>query len=641
MSKLKGEINFLKNKIVYLAPYNNLTVSNQEKLIRQGVIVKGFFDLNKRGKNIHNYDEELPFDYVLVESPNYWKQIVNNFPSQKVLLCNKFGRAFVLLDEYQEAISKKQYFDVLFLPFNRSNVIDLAMISRELSNFGLTSALIDSGDSYESNVALGLEENNDIVTVSRDALSSITHQALVASIDWEPSFGRHFIENERQQGKLTIGIVDGIEDFDDTDYEYKRAAYQTVEYVLTMGKDDQLSLTNKLEKTSVVGLPKLYPLSKEIPIFPKNDLVVINVNFTYGTFENAREQWLNDVVSACQILNLDYVISHHHADEGDLNSYNVSSDSAYDTLRKGSILISRFSTLILESLVLGKPVVYFNPHGEKVSIYKNTLGAFSVANTVNQLASMIASELNQKENTRERAKTFLDNKCNFSSSVAPAKLAAYRINNLIEEDQINFSNQTRYRISPHYVARNQYHHYDDSECEDEWQLEIYLHALGLMITNEFTHIADVGCGSGYKLVKYFEGFSSVGYELPVNVDILKKRYPDKDWRVSDFTKKNEIKADVIVCSDVIEHLIEPDDLLNYLKNQSFEYLIVSTPDRDLCYSDGDVYLSGPPKNKAHQREWNFNEFRAYMDKHFDVVDHRVTNLQQATQMVICKMFATN
>jgi hypothetical protein len=322
-----------------------------------------------------------------------------------------------------------------------------------------------------------------------------------------------------------------------------------------------------------------------------------------------------------------------------LVSYPVSSENAYDTLRRGSILISRFSTLILESLVLGKPVVYFNPHDEKVSLYKTPLGAFSVANTVEQLISKIALELQLKHTTRKRAFQFLENKCNISSHVEPAKLAAYRIKNLIEESHISFASQRQYKINPVYVARNQYHHYDDSSCEDEWQLEVYLHALGLMKTNGFSRVADFGCGSGYKLVKYLGDYDCVGYELPVNVDLLRLKYPNSEWRVSDFTSVDDINAEVLICSDVIEHLIDPDELITYFKNQTFKYLVISTPERDLCYAQNSVYLMGPPQNPAHQREWNFEEFKQYISLSFDILDHRVTNLQQATQMVICQKYA--
>lgn len=154
--------------------------------------------------------------------------------------------------------------------------------------------------------------------------------------------------------------------------------------------------------------------------------------------------------------------------------------------------------------------------------------------------------------------------------------------------------------------------------------------------NNFKSVVDIGCGSAYKLVTYLGEYETLGLELPVNVELLRNKYPDKAWMVSDFSLTPDIKTDVIICSDVIEHLVDPDELLDYIKKISYKYLILSTPDRDLVYESSEEGYYGPPRNKAHVREWNFNEFAEYISRHFNVVDHRVNNLGQATQMIVCK-----
>ena len=195
----------------------------------------------------------------------------------------------------------------------------------------------------------------------------------------------------------------------------------------------------------------------------------------------------------------------------------------------------------------------------------------------------------------------------------------------------------RYCIRRLYRSRNGYVHYDDSSSKDEWQLEVYLHALGLLTKHSLMSIIDVGCGSGYKLVTYFKNYDTLGIELPVNVQRLRKLYPDKHWQESDFKPDNRLSADCVICADVIEHLVEPDELIVFLKAIRFKFLIVSTPARNLLYKKWyQAGYWGPPRNKAHQREWAFKEFRRYMANHFVVIDQRVTNLGQATQMVVCK-----
>lgn len=195
---------------------------------------------------------------------------------------------------------------------------------------------------------------------------------------------------------------------------------------------------------------------------------------------------------------------------------------------------------------------------------------------------------------------------------------------------------SKYCINRFYRARSQNHHHDDSLQEDQWQLEVYLHALGIMKKNNYKSIIDIGCGSAYKLITYLGDYQTLGLELPVNVEVLRKKYPERQWQVSDFSMKSVITTDVVICSDVIEHLVNPDELLEYIKNITYKYLVLSTPDRSLMYRPWHRHYYGPPRNMAHIREWSYKEFAKYISLHFGIIDHRVTNLSQYTQMIICR-----
>lgn len=195
--------------------------------------------------------------------------------------------------------------------------------------------------------------------------------------------------------------------------------------------------------------------------------------------------------------------------------------------------------------------------------------------------------------------------------------------------------KNNYCIQEKYISRTEYAHHDDSSFKDEWQLEVYLHALGLMKKYNLKTVTDLGCGSGYKLMTYLKEYDTTGLELGINLEILNQKYPDRNWLESNFEVNHNINTDVLICSDVIEHIVNPDDLIHYLNKISFKYLVLSTPDRDLCYGLDSIYRNGPPKNQAHQREWTFNEFQDYISQYFDIVDHRITNMHQATQTMIC------
>ncbi|MDM7860140.1 methyltransferase domain-containing protein [Alteromonas sp. ASW11-36] len=629
-------ISFFANKSIVLAPDNDLTRQMKADLEATGANVVGFFDSYKQSADGVDITAANAADCIVINSPNYWREIATNFAAP-AFVYDTASFQYIAVSDFEALLNASNDYDVLLLPFNRSNVTDMSLLSRSLSKINIRSAIIDIGGGPESDVTHGYQQNSDIPRVRRDALANVNRRCVVASIDWEQAFGRPFIQSERERGILTIGMVDGIEDFEDTDYSYDRNAYQTVEYVMTMGSDDLKFLTNKADKCTVVGLPKLFAMYHRPVDEPDTPRVMLNVNFTYGSFEEARDGWVSQAIAACDQAGADFIISQHPADKGELPADKVSTTSVYKTIAESSLVITRFSTVLIEALALGKPVIYFNPHGEQVKLYNDPMGAFDIVDNEQDLAKAIAHNLAVRVDVRKKAAQFLARKCNLPAAVAPSDLAAQRVKTLIEErSHVSFAPPKTFELPSHYVSRTEYHHYDDTDCEDEWQLEVYLHALGLMKTHGFKRIVDVGAGSGYKLIKYLGDYDTLGLELPVNVETLRKKYPEHNWQVSEFTTEHQFSADVVVCSDVIEHLVDPDDLLRFLQHQEFKYLILSTPDRDLVYPPDSPFQLGPPRNKAHQREWGFAEFRRYIDSAFDVIDHRVTNYHQATQMLICQ-----
>jgi len=209
-------------------------------------------------------------------------------------------------------------------------------------------------------------------------------------------------------------------------------------------------------------------------------------------------------------------------------------------------------------------------------------------------------------------------------------------NKAFEHDVYEFKRSKNYYIKPEYQSRTEYVHYDDQACEDEWQLEVYLHALGLMKKFDLKSVVDIGCGSAYKLMHYLSEYDTIGLELDINLEFLKDKYPLRVWLESNFDINHHINTDVVICSDVIEHIVNPDQLIQYIQAMRFKYLVLSTPDRDLVYEDVSKFRDGPPRNPAHVREWNSPEFKDYISQYFEIIDHRVTNLKQSTQTMICK-----
>jgi len=105
-----------------------------------------------------------------------------------------------------------------------------------------------------------------------------------------------------------------------------------------------------------------------------NKLVMANLNFTYGVEEQHRERWLKDVVEVCTELDVPFFLSQHPRDMSRFEGLPLKKSSA-TTLKQqfstASILISRFSALIYEALFAGLQVIYYNPHREKMRLFRD------------------------------------------------------------------------------------------------------------------------------------------------------------------------------------------------------------------------------------------------------------------------------
>ena len=99
---------------------------------------------------------------------------------------------------------------------------------------------------------------------------------------------------------------------------------------------------------------------------------------------------------------------------------------------------------------------------------------------------------------------------------------------------------------------------------------------------EFESVLDVGCGQGSLLEELRCEFPHI---RPHGIDISKSAVELADRRVSggrfwvlDITKESlDEKVDLVVCSEVLEHI--PDDVaaLRNLRQMTAKYLVVSTP----------------------------------------------------------------
>jgi len=173
--------------------------------------------------------------------------------------------------------------------------------------------------------------------------------------------------------------------------------------------------------------------------------------------------------------------------------------------------------------------------------------------------------------------------------------------------------------------------------DDTWQDEVYKTAAALAYVLDLRMVVDIGTGSGFKLMKYFSDRVTAGVDLKPAVDILRQKYPNRIWVTS--TMAVLMDVELVICADVLEHVDGPDYFLVRLKNDAPRaWFVISTPDRKLLerYPKWGAQM-GPPRNGCHVREWSFDEFRQYMDQHFEVFRHFISNREQCTQCVIARL----
>lgn len=164
-----------------------------------------------------------------------------------------------------------------------------------------------------------------------------------------------------------------------------------------------------------------------------------------------------------------------------------------------------------------------------------------------------------------------------------------------------------------------------------YQYDFYKYNTHIFKKNNFNSVLDVGCGTAQKLITFFQKISSeiagIDQAHPISYCNNNYKFSNVTFHVDDFDNPKlnlQKKFDLIICSDVIEHVEDPEKLLAYLRKYANKRSIicVSSPERDRLR--GITNFSSP--HKEHVREWNARELRTFIEKSgFRVIDHRIFN----------------
>jgi len=144
-----------------------------------------------------------------------------------------------------------------------------------------------------------------------------------------------------------------------------------------------------------------------------------------------------------------------------------------------------------------------------------------------------------------------------------------------------------------------------------YQHHVYELAARLARRKSLSIISDVGCGPAVKTADFFGSREYMVnlYDQESCRSICSKQLPGAKFFAVDLESPIEVmesKSDLVICSDVVEHLSNPEKCIELCKSlvKTDGFIIFSTPDRDNLRGR-DCMTSGHPQ---HVREWNRNEF---------------------------------
>ncbi len=194
-----------------------------------------------------------------------------------------------------------------------------------------------------------------------------------------------------------------------------------------------------------------------------------------------------------------------------------------------------------------------------------------------------------------------------------------------------------YCIRPDYVARPVPEYYADTPSGITWQPDVYPEAQRVARLVGARTIVDLGSGNGAKLAPMHPEFEIVGVDIGSNLEYVRRHHPQGTWIEHDFEGDgplpldDELLADaVVVCADVIEHLMDPLPLLAKLHDafaRGAAAVLLSTPERAQTWG---ADHAGPPPNTCHVREWTIDELGALLGREgFEFGDVELTRSNDA------------
>ncbi|MFR9725049.1 class I SAM-dependent methyltransferase [Streptomyces sp. MS19] len=163
---------------------------------------------------------------------------------------------------------------------------------------------------------------------------------------------------------------------------------------------------------------------------------------------------------------------------------------------------------------------------------------------------------------------------------------------------------------------------DDTDDTVTWQPDVYPYAAARARELGRDVLIDIGCGRASKLAslaREHPAWSFIGVDFGDNLAWCRENHAFGEWIEADLESAERlpitpslVRRSIVVCSDVIEHLMNPGPALSLIRGLLAEgsgAAVVSTPARE---RRSGYDAPGPPRNPSHVREWASDEFQALL-----------------------------
>lgn len=142
----------------------------------------------------------------------------------------------------------------------------------------------------------------------------------------------------------------------------------------------------------------------------------------------------------------------------------------------------------------------------------------------------------------------------------------------------------------------------------------------LLVLIQFNNVLDAGCGEGHiaHLIKSKFNTDIEAFDLGSQViEVAKTTYSDIDFRVCSIyeTSYHDNEFDLVVCSEVLEHLDDPTKALNELLRISSKYLLLSVPNEPIWRISNMLrgkYITSLGNTPGHVNHWGKRNFINYL-----------------------------